>query len=132
VPFLWWRMDLPLLLPFGTVLLGFRSCSANPLVDCLSSSLPLHCLGRLALSHKNGELFHPYHATHLALNHCPSAEKGPRNSEYLKVVKIMQKKRKNRSPPRMVLGRRPGKQCRNTRIFVMLSLGAERPSRTDR
>jgi len=92
-------MDLPLLFPFVTVLLGFRSCSANPLVDCSSSSLPLHCLGRLALSHKNGELFHPYHATHLALNYCPSAEKGPRNSEYLEAVKIVPKKKKKKQVP---------------------------------
>jgi hypothetical protein len=46
--------------------------------------------GCLALSHKNGELFHPYRATHLVLNYCPSTEKASRNSEYLKVVKIMQ------------------------------------------
>jgi hypothetical protein len=49
-------------------------------------------LGRLALGHKNGKLFHPYHATHLALNYCPSAEKGPRNSYFDRLHRSMERR----------------------------------------
>jgi hypothetical protein len=129
VPFLLWRMNLPQLFPFGTVLLGFRSCSANPLVDCSSSSLPLHCLGALSIQPQEWRTFpslpcHPF-CTEL-LSQCGEG------SAKFGMPESCQNNAANRSHPRRLLGRRREQQCRNTRIFVMLSLGAERPSRTDR